>query len=173
MSALADASVPVPETRIAESWVTLLAIAAGEPIVVKTLDGNAGRGVNVLISPGGVLPTHAPFPGPFIAQRYLPNSSTVQKLYIAGPHTSGLLKSSPLLDTSPDSFVPFKVDGDLNDLAARVAETLELDVFGIDVIRGPLGPTVFDVSPFPGFRGISHAGRRIAEHILAVSQSRA
>lgn len=148
----------------------LLAIANARPVVVKTLDGNAGRGVNVLISPSGVLPADPPFRGPFNAQQYLPNSPTVQKQYVAGVRTSGLLTSSPLLDTSQDTFVPFKVDEELGDLAARVAEALHLDVFGIDVIRGPVGPTVIDVNPFPGFRGITHAGRRITEHILAVSR---
>ncbi len=56
MRALAEADILVPETSIVPSWTEFLSLANGQPIVVKTLDGNAGRGVNVLISPSGILP---------------------------------------------------------------------------------------------------------------------
>jgi ribosomal protein S6--L-glutamate ligase len=154
MRALSDADIPVPETRVVPTWMEFLSLANGRQIVAKTLDGNAGRGVNVLISPSGILPSDAPFEGPFIAQQYLPNSSTVQKLYVAGHQTRGLLKNSPLLPEPIDASVPFEVDPELQDVAARIAEALQLDVFGADIILGPDGPAVIDVNPFPGFRGV-------------------
>ncbi len=171
MRALAEADILVPETSIVPSWTEFLSLANGQPIVVKTLDGNAGRGVNVLIAPSGILPSDAPFEGPFIAQQYLPNSSMVQKLYVAGNQVRGLLKNSPLLPESIDASVPFDVDSELQEVAARIAQALHLDVFGADIIRGPEGPTVIDVNPFPGFRGVPDANRMIANHILAVSRS--
>ncbi len=172
MSALAAVSIPVPETIIVPSWSDIVVLARGQPIVVKTLDGNAGRGVNVLLSPSGRLPTKEPFEGPFIAQHYVPHSSTVQKLYVAGNQTRGLLKSSPLLPESAHASIPFDVDVELQDLAERIAAAPNLDIFGADIVRGPLGPTVIDVNPFPGFRGVPDAGKLIADHILGLSQSR-
>jgi ribosomal protein S6--L-glutamate ligase len=173
MRALAEADNLAPETSVVPTWIGLLALANGQPIVVKTLDGNAGRGVNVLISPSGILPTEAPFEGPFIAQHYLPNSSSVQKLYVAGNEVRGLLENSPLLPESIGASVPFDVGPELQDVATRIAQALHLDVFGADIIRGPEGPTVIDVNPFPGFRCIPDAGRLIANHSLSVSRSEA
>ncbi|MBA2469212.1 MAG: hypothetical protein H0V37_07380 [Chloroflexia bacterium] len=171
LRALDEADISVPETSVVPTWVEFLSLANGRPIVAKTLDGNAGRGVNVLISPSGILPAEAPFDGPFVAQQYLPNSSTVQKLYVAGNQVRGLLKNSPLLPESIDTSVLFEVDPELQDVAARIAQALHLDVFGADIIRGPEGPTVIDVNPFPGFRGVPDADRMIANHILSISRS--
>ncbi len=171
MSVLAAASIPVPETAIVPSWGEIGVLTDGQPIVIKTLDGNAGRGINVLLSPSGILPANEPFAGPFIVQHYLPHSSTVQKLYVAGGHTRGLLKRSPLVPASNDSNLPFEIDSELGDSAARIGTALGLDIFGADIVRVPLGPTVIDVNPFPGFRGVADAGRILADHIVEISRS--
>ncbi len=169
MSALAAARIPTPETVVVPAWSDVVLLGRGQPIAVKTLDGDAGRGVNVLLSPSGALPSEAPFEGPFVAQEYLPNSSTVQKLYVAGCSARGLLKSSPLVTESNNPSVPFEVDTELLDLAAQIAAALHLDIFGADIVRSPSGPTVIDVNPFPGFRGVADAGGIIADHILEIA----
>lgn len=169
MTTLARADIPVPESWVFPDWRGLLRHGNGRPLVVKTRDGNIGRSINILISTDGNLPQDPPFDGPYLAQAYLPDNPAVQKLYVVGKQARGLLKPSPIV-SKPETgaAIPFDVDPDLLRLAARIGETLELDIFGADIRFGPDGPTVVDVNPFPGFRGIADADRLIAGHILSM-----
>lgn len=167
MSTLNAAGIPIPETRIIDTWHELLEYANGNPCVVKALDGEVGRGSGVLISADGVLPNSEPFSGPFIAQEYLAGNATVTKVYIAGNEMRGLVKRSMVAQEVDESFAAlFEVSDELRKLSQSVAEALSLDIFGVDYLDGPMGPTVIDVNPFPGFRGIPDAVKIISRHIL-------
>lgn len=172
MAALHAAGLSVPKTVVAPTWDDILIRSNGGPTVIKTLDGDAGRNATVLLSPSGALPPHPPFAGPFIVQDYVPNSATVQKIYVAGKDVRGLLRGSPLVPESPElhTNMPFEADDELRDLATQVGSVLNLDIYGVDVIRRSDGPTVIDVNPFPGFRGIADAGKVIANHTLDISR---
>lgn len=173
MSKLDSGFVPVPETRLFDRWADLLDFAEGNPIVVKALDGEVGRGSNVLISTDGILPQNEPFAGPYIAQKYLAGNPTVTKVYVAGNEMRGLVKRSLVADEVDESFAAsFQVNNELRDLSTRVANTLALDIFGVDFLDGPQGPTVIDVNPFPGFRGIPDAIKFVSEHILDEARER-
>lgn len=172
ISRLRTGDVPVPRTYIAGTWTETISATFGNPVVIKTVDGGTGRGANVLIAPDGQLPADEPFAGPFIVQDYLAGNPTVSKVYVAGENMRGLIKKSLSVDEIDDGYiVPFEVNAELRALATCVADVLSLDIFGMDVLDGPLGPTVIDVNPFPGFRGIPDASRLIADHVLDVFRS--
>ena len=56
----------------------------------------------------------------------------------------------------------------LNDLAARAAQVLELELCAVDLIETDEGPRVFDVHSSPGIEGMEAAtGRDLALPIVA------
>lgn len=169
MSRLRNGGIAIPETYLIDSWATVLEQTQGTPSVVKALDGELGRGAHVLLAPDGVLPSIKPFDGPFIVQEYLPGNPTVNKVYVAGSKMRGLVKKSLIVKELDDTYVvPFAVRDQLQEISARVGNVLSLDIFGVDYLDGPHGPTVIDVNPFPGFRGIPDASRIIAEHVVDI-----
>lgn len=171
MSKLHAGGVPVPKTRLIESWTEVLNVAKGNATVIKTLDGALGRSAHVLMAQNGLLPSIEPFAGPFIVQDYVPGNPTVSKVYVAGKKMRGLEKKSLVAEDLDDDFVvPFEVGNELQDISKLVAKVLSLDIFGVDYLEGPMGPTVIDVNPFPGFRGIPDASRIISRHVLDVFQ---
>jgi ribosomal protein S6--L-glutamate ligase len=166
--ALAGAEVPVPATVAAAQWPELLDLTTGRPVVVKVAAERVGRGLGVLVAASGRLPPQAPFPGPFIAQDFVPSDGRDYKLYVAGRHAAGLVKRWPR-PTGDELGTPFAVDAELTGIARRVGTALGLEIYGVDVLYGPHGPVVVDVNPFPGFRGVPGAAASIARHLIALA----
>lgn len=165
---LVDAGLPVPATGRVATWTEAVAQADGKPAVVKSKDGGAGRGLNVLIDATGSLPPLPPFPGPYIVQEYVPSDGQDHKLYVAGDQTRGLLTRRTPGQSAPTVGLPFVVGAELAAIAQGVRQALELDIFGVDVLYGPSGPVIVDVNPFPGFRNIPEAPRLLARHLTAL-----
>lgn len=169
LSTLRAHDIPIPHTRLVPTWTDVRTDTNGLPVVVKARDAAVGRGSGVFIAADGDLPTEEPFTGPFLLQEYLENNPTVSKVYVAGDATRGLVKAG-LETATPEggNSVPFEVNDQLRELALDVAKALQLDIFNVDVLHGTAGPTVIDVNPFPGFRGIPDAHRLIADQILSI-----
>ena len=150
------AGITVPQSQGASTWNEASTMAGGKPVAIKALQAAIGRGAQVLLAPTGVLPPEQPFAGPYVVQQYLPGNPTVQKIYVAGKRTRGLLKASPLVAsrTAIEAVQPFEVDRETSKLSTQIADALGLEIFGFDLLYGPDGATVVDVNPFPGFRGI-------------------
>ena len=151
---LANAGLPVPATVRVATWPAAVELADGKPVAVKTKDGDAGRGVNVLIDATGGLPPLAPFPGPYILQEYVSSDGQDHKVYVAGDQTMGLLKRWPSSQATATPGLPFTVGPELRAIAQRAGQALDLEIYGVDVLYGPSGPAIVDVNPFPGFRNI-------------------
>jgi ribosomal protein S6--L-glutamate ligase len=162
LRSLASAGLPVPATIEVAAWNDLRAAAADRSVVVKTVDGNLGRGAGVLISERDGLPHDAPFAGPYLMQSRIPADGCDRKLYVVGDHVSGLLKPWPR--RTPDA-KPFSPDPILVGIARRVAVTLNLDVCGVDIVVGADGPMVVDVNPFPGFKGVPDAAGIVTRYL--------
>ncbi|MGH3087572.1 MAG: ATP-grasp domain-containing protein [Rubrobacteraceae bacterium] len=138
-------------------------------VAVKVVDGRVGRGAGVLLAPDGTLPARAPFDGPYLVQEYVPGDGWDRKLYVAGSRAHGLLKRSPPHVDSGGRGEQFSLDVELADLSRLVGEALGLEVYGVDFIEGPAGPSIIDVNPFPGFKGVRDAADSIARHLLNVA----
>ncbi|MDQ3781211.1 MAG: hypothetical protein M3354_11795 [Chloroflexota bacterium] len=165
---LAAAGVPVPATVPATTWPELRDLAAGHPVVVKAADGVIGRGHGVLIAATGHLPSRAPFAGPYILQDYVRDDNRVYKVYAVGGHAIGVAKRWPPHQTTDEAGQLFPVNSELTELSYRAGTALDMEIYGVDILYGSNGPVVIDINPFPGFRGIPHAGQVIGSHLEAI-----
>lgn len=169
---LANAGLPVPATTLAATWADVVEQAGGQPVVVKTDDGRAGRGLNVLITATGELPLLPPFPGPYIVQECISGDGQDHKLYVAGDQVKGLLKRWPSRPATAAMSAPLTIGPELAEIAQGVGQALDLDIYGVDVLYGPNGPAIVDVNPFPGFRNIPEAPWLLARHLAALPTGR-
>lgn len=165
---LARAAVPTPSTALVATWPEVLAARRAEPLVVKGLDGSIGRGSNVLGVDGSELSHDEPFPGPYLVQQFIANDGRDRKLYVAGPQVRGLLGNAPEGGPARNARDSFAVDPELAALARQVGHALELEIYGVDVVFGPTGPSVVDVNPFPGFRGVPNVAQLVADYLLTI-----
>lgn len=168
---LSAAGIAVPATRSAATWAQVRHAAAAGPVVVKSVDGSAGRGVGVAIAVDGELPTAPPFDGPLVLQELVSGDGDVHKCYVAGDKVWTLVKPASLARHRPQPQGPFRPSPHgqaLADLAIATGEVLGLEIYNVDVILGPQGPRVIDVNAFPGFRGIPDAAQHIVAHIRAL-----
>lgn len=172
MFLLAAAALPVPGTVTAGSWQDAVELSDNRPVAIKALDGRAGRGQRVLLSPDGNLPAQPPFDGSFIVQEYVPSNAMVRKIYVVGSHgshTKALIKETGTqLPPSPYAGVSVEVDPHLADLARGAGVALGMEIYGMDFLYDVRGPRIFDVNPFPGFRNVPGAGRDIAAYLAGL-----
>ena len=55
---------------------------------------------------------------------------------------------------------------EIEQIARRCGAAFGLEMYGLDVAEDPqAGPRVIDVNYFPGYRGVPHAARRVADYI--------
>ncbi len=160
---LARAGLPVPSHYHCDGWAEARSAAAARSVVVKAADGTIGRGSRVLFNDKTALPPEPPFPGPYVVEDRVAHDGTDRKLYVAGSHCFGLLKSWP----RPHEAVarPFSPSLELRSLALATGRAAGLDIFGVDVVIGPDGPVIVDLNVFPGFRGIPGAAEAVAGHV--------
>jgi len=163
--ALRRAGAPVPDARIAQSIDELRALAAVRAVVVKTARGSRGSGI-LHMTPAQRF-VSVPLPGPWLVQERVASDGWDRKLYVTGEEVRGVLRRWPA-DTLADKLGnPMEVTADLARVAVAAGETLGLHVYGVDVLVGPDGPTVVDVNPFPGFKGVPVAPALVAAHLLS------
>ncbi len=146
---LKRSGLPTPGSQRLESWPEALAFSP--PLVVKAVSGWQGRGSGVAIFADDPLPLEAPFAGPYLLQDLVPGDGFDHKLYVAGERVFGLLKAAR--GGGVGRAQPFEPDAALSKLARDVGACLGLDIYGVDVVRGPQGPSIVDVNPFPGCQG--------------------
>lgn len=169
---LAAAGLPVPAMELARAWPEAVELAAGRSVVLKAVDGNAGRGLGVHIAASGELPDTAPFDGPYLVQDRVQGDGQDHKLYVAGNSVRGLLKRWPPQREEYRRGVPFAVSAELEGIAQKVGQALGLELYGVDILYGKSGPVIVDVNPFPGFRGIAGAAELIALHLAEIATGR-
>ena len=54
----------------------------------------------------------------------------------------------------------------LREIAVAVGRTLQLQIYGVDVVEGLDGPVVVDVNAFPSCNGLPGAATAIADTLL-------
>jgi ribosomal protein S6--L-glutamate ligase len=160
---LQAAGVPVPRTRLTQTWEGVRRIVDG-PAAVKAVQGSRGLGV-LLVGLEGA-PAAPPFPGPWLVQERVPSDGRDRKLYVAGNRVGGVLRVWPPRTLRDKRGVPLEVTAALAHLARACGDALGLEVYGVDVVGPPDRPCVVDVNAFPGFKGVDAAATWIAAHLL-------
>ena len=160
-AALSAAGLPRPRSLVAASWADALALERLRPVVVKPVRP-LGRGEGIVASQ---LPAEPVVGGPYVVEEFVAHDGIDRKLYVAGEAVFGLLKPSTLLAGHTTVGEPFDPDEGLRALALAVVRAVGLHLAGVDVVIGPDGPTVVDVNPFPGYRGVDGAADAVATHL--------
>ena len=166
---LEGAGVPVPAARVVEGWAQARELARSG-FVLKSVDGRRGRGASVIVPDGAVVPSGAPFAGPYVVESFVAGDGVDRKLYVVGERVWLRLKrtGSWAANAVPDEGVAAEPGRELVDLARRVGAATGLEVYGADVLLGDDGPRVVDVNAFPGFRGVPDAAEAVARHVLVL-----
>ncbi|MDQ5839666.1 MAG: ATP-grasp domain-containing protein, partial [Chloroflexota bacterium] len=171
-SLLARAGVPVPETWLVELPIQLAPVLADGPLVIKPLHGSQGRGVHVVWHLEELLEIGAAG-GPVVAQRYQQRQGKDRKLYCIGGQVFGIKRQWPASTYEQKQGEPFTITPELHDIALAVGEAIGTDLFGLDIVISRGQPYVVDVNPFPGFKGVPDAARRLADYIYATAAASA
>ncbi|MDE1675463.1 ATP-grasp domain-containing protein [Nocardia gipuzkoensis] len=146
--------LPVPPTWAATEAAAFAAIPAHHyPLIVKPADGSAGHAVHLVTGPEDLDSLRAHHSGRYLllGQPYIPNRGVDLKIYSINGRLFGTECSSPL---AADTTIERRVDlsAEISDLAHRVDE-----IFGLDIVFGPDGPTIVDINDFPSFRRVPDA----------------
>jgi ribosomal protein S6--L-glutamate ligase len=161
---LTDAHIAVPTAAAVQDVAQARRWAADRPVVVKAGKVDGGRGLGVVMWPGGEPGPEPAGGGPYLVQEWVPGDGVDRKIYVAGAVLGGLLKPQ---DDRAGAGRPFSPSPSLRTLALAVGRALRLEIFGVDVVEGPDGPVVVDVNAFPSCRGVPGAARAIAGVLLA------
>ncbi|MEU5432390.1 hypothetical protein AB0G73_03315 [Streptomyces sp. NPDC020719] len=166
--------LPMPATYAAAVPELLTEIPESEyPLVVKPVDGSAGRGVCLVPTPDhlvAMLPELAG-QGMLVAQPYVPNSGVDLKVYCVGGELYATERCSPL---HPDHSVRERrvaLPAEVAATVSQVGAVYGLDLYGVDVLLGPDGPVVVDVNDFPSFRQVPDAAARVARAVLELART--
>lgn len=162
---LADAGIPVPSATTVPDAEHARAWAAGSPVVLKVnrLEASEAKAVARWDDPATVPPLAVP--GPYLVQRWVPSDGVDRKLYVIGGDVRGLLKPWSTAKRRPGTV--FDPPAHLREIALAVGRTLQLQIYGVDVVDGDDGPVVVDVNAFPSCNGIPGSATAIADTLLA------
>ncbi len=180
---MAEARVPVPITAHVGAWEdTDRAVrrVGGAPCVVKSTEGTHGSGVFLVNSSQqarqlvfqmlerGMRP---------LVQEYVKEShgSDIRALVVGGEVVASMRRKAHGSEFRSNFHLGGSVSGvDLSDkqreIAIRSAQTLGLEVAGVDMLESERGPLVLEVNSSPGLEGIEGATRvnvaaKVADHL--------
>ncbi|UQI45403.1 hypothetical protein M1P56_14110 [Streptomyces sp. HU2014] len=165
--------LPVPVTYAAARPEEFAEIPdAAYPLVVKPADGSSGRAVRLVPSPDR-LPTAGEegMGGMLIAQPYVPNSGVDLKVYCVDGELYATERCSPLHPGQPVRERQVPLTAEVAAIATEVGAVFGLDLYGLDIVRGPDGPVLVDVNDFPSFRQVPDAVARVAWAILRLADA--
>jgi ribosomal protein S6--L-glutamate ligase len=178
---LAGHGLPLPRAWYAADPAAFRRVPPGHyPLVVKPFDGDGSTGlafldgpddVTLVLDPPGERPLH-------VAQEYLEADGWDLKLYGIGGHVWAVRKPAPFrfagagpaLAQATDGAEPIPLDERLRDIALTCGRACGLELWGVDVAMTVDGPRVIEVNDFPTYSAVPEAGRRIAEHVLALTR---
>jgi ribosomal protein S6--L-glutamate ligase len=135
----------------------------GGALVVKPNRGSQGRGVRVVRRATDLEESRSE--SLVFAQRYHRPRGRDRKIYRIGNEVFGVKRVWPVRTYEDKRGEPFEVSPELQDVALRCGRAFGIDLYGLDVVMSDDGPVVVDMSSFPGFKGVPHAARRIADYV--------
>lgn len=164
--------LPVPLTYFVPHLQLLQQVNEEDyPLVIKPTNGSSCRDIYRIDTPSAlstlkIADAEQHF---FLAQHYVENIGFDIKLYVVGTEVFAVAKRSPL---HPEKEVDKKliaVKPELRDLALRVGQLFGLDIYGLDVIETPYGPTLVDINDFPSFGQVPQAITLVSTYILQLA----
>lgn len=171
MQRLARAGLPIPATILGKFPMDadIVEEELGFPLIVKTLRGTRGTGVlkcedrSQFEDLAGLLAS-ADAKADFLFQHYVRSSHgrDVRVLVIGGRVIAAMERRSPAGHFKSNVSlggvgIAHTPTGEMADLAARAADTLGLEVAGIDILFDEEGYRICEANSAPGFQGLERA----------------
>ena len=155
----------------------LIKLVGGAPLVVKLLEGTQGRGVvlaETVKAAESVIDAFTELKADFLVQEFIKEAggSDVRCFVIGNKVVAAMERSS-----APGEFRSnlhrggsaklTKLTPSERRTAIKAAQTMGLNVAGVDILRSDRGPLVMEVNSSPGLRGIEEAtGVNVAGKII-------
>lgn len=177
---LAEAGIPAPATFLGTVPELCKAVLpAAYPLVLKPIFGDNSRGLLLVRTPGELKAVSWPEPVA-LAQSFIANDGRDLKLYGIGDEVWAVRKPSPFGTASlgagkaPGAGVELvPPTAGLEELGRRLRRLFGLELYGVDCIETPEGPSVIEVNEFPNYTGVPEADRRLAEHVIKLARGEA
>ncbi len=184
---LARKDVNLPTTGFAhdvENTQDLIALVGGPPVVVKLLSGSQGKGIVLAETQSAaesVIDAFRELGADFLVQEFIREAAgTDIRCFIVGDRVVGAMMRRARagdfrsnLHRGGESF-PVRLSPTERATAVRAANTMGLNVAGVDLLRTERGPVVLEVNASPGLEGIEWStGRDIAGEMVAFIEKRA
>lgn len=167
-------NVPTPRTYYG-SIECLADIIPRYPIVLKPVFGDNAEGLRVVHTGEEFMKLEWNEPVA-LAQEYIANDGYDLKLYGIGSEVWAVRKPSPLTGLGCTSMHSQNRHGreaemltpsqELIDLGRRCGELFGLELYGVDCLLTPNGPTVIEVNDFPNYSALSDASEMLADHVV-------
>jgi ribosomal protein S6--L-glutamate ligase len=182
---LLQAGLPTPKTFVTDSIESLRPLLREFPLVIKPYRGRRGEGIEIchdetqfddLIKKRAANFLTADDDGGedgtalgerlIYAQEYEEHEPFDYKAYAIGDFVYAIKRIFPATTKEEKEGTPVGDDPELNDLVRRCGKLFGLQLYGVDLIKGPKGYSVIEVNCFPGYKGVPEGGARISEFIL-------
>ena len=156
--------IPTPPTYF-DTIQYLAGHVPSYPLVLKPVFGDNGRGLKEvqtaeeLMQLGWEEPT-------VLAQQYIPGDGYDLKLYAIGDAVWGVRELSPLSDLQQGKAEPVPISPELVALGRRCGELFGLELYGVDCILTPDGPTVIEINEFPNYTAVPNANERLTDYVI-------
>jgi len=161
---LAANRIPTPPTYF-DTIQRLAEHVPSYPLILKPVFGDNARGLKVVQTAEELIQLEWEEPA-VLAQQYIPNDGYDLKLYAIGDEVWAVRKTSPLSGLQQGEAVPAPISQELVDLGHRCGELFGLELYGVDCILTPDGPTVIEINEFPNYTGVPNADERLANYVI-------
>jgi ribosomal protein S6--L-glutamate ligase len=166
---LIDYGLPTPDAVFADDIEQLAQVVERYPVVVKPNGGRRGQQIS-LVRDAEELRQLDPMTGPVCAQEYIEGDGIDLKVYVIGPRVFAVLRPSPLTANGQDRQL-LDLTPEVEHISLRCGELFGLELYGVDLIQTPDGPSVIEVNCFPGYKGVPEADRLLADYIIERARS--
>jgi ribosomal protein S6--L-glutamate ligase len=156
--------IPTPPTYF-DTIQRLAEHVPSYPLVLKPVFGDNARGLKVVQKVEELMQLEWEEPT-VLAQQYIPTNGYDLKLYAIGDEVWAVRKPSPLSDLLQGEAEPVPISQELVDLGRRCGELFGLELYGVDCILTPDGPTVIEINEFPNYTGVPNADERLADYVI-------
>ena len=167
LAELDAAGLPVPETRVSQTWEQALHDfqQLGSDVVVKPLFGGEGRGitrVNDEAVAWRVFKSYSQMGMVIYQQRFVPHPGYDLRVLVVGPQLFGMRRRNSLdwrTNVSRGATAePLEIDDTLAQLSRRAAAAVGAPLVGVDILPGLDNRMyVLEVNAVPGWRALSRA----------------
>jgi len=154
--------VPTARSFISGHPAQVMKYLDSHPVIIKPHRGSYGYGVHVLDNQD--TDRHGAYNGVFVQQYKRPFDDDL-KVYVIGKQVMAIRRKFPAQNYDDKIGRPVIIDEQTRQMALKVGEIFNLEIYGLDIIETDEGPLVIDVNYFPGFIGVPNAPEMLAKYI--------